>query len=237
VAEILFPVFSALQQKPRSEGPICLFRSFFGSSRSRRCATVGALNSRRLPAASVSDRRRKLAAEAHRVLVVLHRSQEFWYHYDAFSFYFLRVARSRSTPLISFVTAVFTVCDQRGGFCPIWMQRRAGVPASAMVAQIFTTTILLRRGCSHAGLWAQGRPFRLACPLGSGIVPALVLAPDFHHAGFFSSQAPHWWTGGGSICLAAGLVFVVVVASRELDRRPRLAAGPVRRHCKSLSYL
>ena len=78
-----------------------------------------------------------------------------------------------------------------------------------MFAQIVTTIILLRRGFSHTGLWSQVVHF-VWLPLGSGIVTALVLRQFINDRLF--DQAPHWWDVGGLYGLAAGIIFVVVVA-------------------------
>ena len=78
-----------------------------------------------------------------------------------------------------------------------------------MVAQSVTTTILLRASFSHTGVWTQVVHF-VWLPLVTGIVTALALR-QFVDDGLFA-QYPHWWYVGCLYGLAAGTIFVVVVA-------------------------
>jgi hypothetical protein len=78
-----------------------------------------------------------------------------------------------------------------------------------MMAQIVTTIVLLQQSFTIAGMWSRVAHFVLL-PLGTGIVTALVLRLFITDR--LSDHAPHWWYVGGLYCLAAGVIFVVVVA-------------------------
>jgi hypothetical protein len=58
-------------------------------------------------------------------------------------------------------------------------------------------------------MWPQAAHF-VWLPLATGIVTALVLRHFI--GGRLFDQTPHWWYVGGLYCLAAGIIFIVVVA-------------------------
>ena len=155
----------------------------------------------------------EVAAEAQRVLVVLSIAGMLGCSANVFAFYLLANGRSRSNALISFVTAVFTLATSAVAL-PYFGWQAAGWSACiGMMAQIVTTIILLRQSFSLAGMWSRVAHFVLL-PLGMGIVTALVLRHSINDRLF--DQAPHWWYVGGLYCLAAGIIFVVVVAASRV---------------------
>ena len=207
VGEILFPFFSALQKETSDRKADLLFRSSWVLNVLAACA-LGAL----IPVAGPLLHLwtgAEVAAEAQRVLVVLSIAGMLGCTTNAFAFYLLASGRPRSNALISFVTAVFTLTTSAMALPYFGWQAAGWSTCIGMVAQIVTTTILLRRGFSHAGLWSQVAHF-VWLPLGSGIVTALVLRHFINDRLF--DQAPHWWDVGGLYGLAAGIIFVVVVA-------------------------
>jgi hypothetical protein len=78
-----------------------------------------------------------------------------------------------------------------------------------MIAQIFVTTLLLRRSFELPHLWS--RLFHLVLqPLGTGIAAAIGLR--YFLADRLFDHAPRWWFVGVSYGAAACIIFVVVVA-------------------------
>jgi hypothetical protein len=82
-----------------------------------------------------------------------------------------------------------------------------------MIAQSVTTTVLLRRSFSHSGIWSQVVQL-VWLPLITGIVTALLLRHFIGGTRF--DHAPRWWYVGGLYFLAAGTIFVAVVAISQL---------------------
>src|SRR6202012_5215020 len=74
---------------------------------------------------------------------------------------------------------------------------------------IIVTLVLLRQSFRLTGMWSRVAHF-LLLPLATGIVTAIALR---YFAGqFLFEQSPHWWLVGVSYAMAAGAIFVVVVA-------------------------
>jgi O-antigen/teichoic acid export membrane protein len=207
IGEILFPFFSALQKESSDRKADLLFRSSWVLN-VLAASALGAL----IPVAGPLLHLwtgAEVAAEAQRVLVVLSIAGMMGCSANVFAFYLLANGRSRSNALISFVTAVFTLATSAVAL-PYFGWQAAGWSACiGMMAQIVTTMILLRQSFTIAGMWSRVAHFVLL-PLGTGIVTALVLRLSINDG--LPDQAPHWWYVGVLYCLAAGIIFVVVVA-------------------------
>jgi O-antigen/teichoic acid export membrane protein len=211
VGEILFPFFSALQGETSNRRADLLFRASWVLNVLAACA-LGALIAVAGPLLYVWTGA-EVAGGAERVLVVLSVAGILGCSANVFAFYLLANGRSRSNALISFVTAVFTLTTSAVAL-PYFGWQAAGWSACiGMVAQIVTIIILLRQNFSHAGLWSQVAHF-VWLPLGTGIVTALVLRHFISDR--LLDQAPHWWRVGGFYGLAAGIIFVVVIAVSQV---------------------
>jgi O-antigen/teichoic acid export membrane protein len=211
VGEILFPFFSTLQKESSDRRADLLFRSSWILN-VLAASALGAL----IPVAGPLLHLwtgAEVAAEAQRVLVVLSIAGMLGCSANVFAFYLLASGRSRSNALISFVTAVFTLATSAVAL-PYFGWQAAGWSACVgMMAQICTTAILLRQSFNLAGMWSRMAHFVLL-PLGTGIVTALVLRRSINEA--LSEQTPHWWYVGGLYGLAAGIIFVIVVAASRV---------------------
>ena len=208
VGEILFPFFSALQKESSDRRADLLFRSSWILN-VLAASALGAL----IPVAGpllYLWTGPEVAAEAQRVLVVLSIAGMLGCSANVFAFYLLADGRSRSNALISFVTAVFTLVTSAVVLPHFGWQAAGWSACVGMTAQIVTTVILLRQSFSLAGLWSRVAHFVLL-PLGTGIVTALVLRLSVQDRLF--DQAPHWWYVGCLYCLAASIIFIVVVTT------------------------
>jgi O-antigen/teichoic acid export membrane protein len=207
IGEILFPFFSAVQKESSARKADLLFRSSWVLN-VLAASVLGALITVAGPLLHLWTGA-EVAAEAQRVLVVLSIAGMLGCTTNAFAFYLLASGRSRSNALISFMTAGFTLATSAVAL-PYFGWQAAGWSACiGMVAQIVTTTLLLRRGFGHTGMWSQLAHF-VWLPLATGIVMAFVLRHFIGGRQF--DQTPHWWYVGGLYCLAAGIIFIVVVA-------------------------
>jgi O-antigen/teichoic acid export membrane protein len=211
IGEILFPFFSSLHRESNERKADLLFRSSWVLN-VLAASALGAL----IPVAGPLLHLwtgAQVAAEAKRVLVVLSISGMLGCTTNAFAFYLLASGRTRSNALISFVTAAFTLVTSAIAL-PHFGWQAAGFSACVgMIAQSITTTILLRRSFSHAGIWSRVAQL-VWLPLTTGIVTALVLRHFID--GTLFDQAPHWWYLGILYFLAAGIIFVAVVAVSQL---------------------
>ncbi|WMT72575.1 oligosaccharide flippase family protein [Bradyrhizobium sp. Ash2021] len=211
VGEILFPFFSTLQKEADDRKADLLFRSSWILNVLAASALGGLI-----PVAGPLLHLwtgAEVAAEAQRVLVVLSIAGMLGCSANVFAFYLLAHGRSRSIALISLVTAVFTVATSAMAL-PYFGWRAAGWSACAgMTAQIVTTILLLRRSFSVDGMWSRVAHFVLL-PLGTGIATALALRYAVRDSLF--DHAPPWWYVGGLYCLAAGIIFVVVVTASRV---------------------
>jgi len=208
VGEILFPFFSTLQREPTDRKADLLFRASWVLN-VLAASALGAL----IPVAGPLLHLwtgAEVAAEARQVLVVLSIAGMLGCTTNAFAFYLLASGRSRSNALISFVTAVFTLATSALTLPYFGWQAAGWSICIGMVAQTVTTTILLRQGFSHAGMWSQIAHF-VWLPLGLGIVTALALRHFM--AVSLLDKDPHWWSVGALYGLAAGIIFVVVVVA------------------------
>jgi O-antigen/teichoic acid export membrane protein len=207
VGEILFPFFSALQKESAERIADLLFRSscilnVLGAS------ALGAL----IPVAGpllYLWTGAEVADEAQRVLVVLSISGIMGCSVNVFSFYLLANGRSRSIALISLVTMAFTLSTSAVALPWFGWQAAGWSSLIGTAAQIVATVILLRQSFDLADMWSRIAHFVLL-PLGAGIATALVLR--YLAGNQLFDVAPRWWYVGGSYGVAAGIIFVVIVA-------------------------
>ena len=78
-----------------------------------------------------------------------------------------------------------------------------------MAAQGVVTVILMRQSFDLADIWSRVAHFVLL-PLGTGIVTALALR--YFAGDRLFDVATNWWYVGGSYGVAAGIIFIFVVA-------------------------
>jgi O-antigen/teichoic acid export membrane protein len=208
VGEILFPFFSALQKESSDRIADLLFRSCWILN-VLAASALGALIPVAGPVLHLWTGA-EVAAEAQQVLVVLSISGIMGCAVNVFSFYLLAHGRSRSIALISWVTAVFTLAASAVVLPWFGWQAAGWSSLVGMSAQITITLILLRQSFDLADLWSRVAHFVLM-PLGTGIVTALTLR--YLAGDRLSDAAPLWWHVGGSYGLAAGIIFIAVVAA------------------------
>jgi O-antigen/teichoic acid export membrane protein len=207
VGEILFPFFSALQKESADRIADLLFRSSWVLNMLA-VSALGAL----IPVAGPLLHLwtgEEVAAQAQRLLVVLSIAGMMGCTANVFVFYLLANGRSRATALISLTTAVFTLATSAVALPYFGWQAAGWSSLVGMGAQIAITMFLLRQSFDLAGMWSRVGHFVLM-PLGTGIATALVLR--YCAGDRLFDVAPHWWYVGGSYCLAAGVIFGVVVA-------------------------
>ena len=207
VGEILFPFFSALQEESSDRIADLLFRSSWVLN-VLAASALGAL----IPVAGPLLHLwtgAEVAAQAQQLLVVLSIAGMMGCSSNVFAFYLLANGRSRANALISLVTAVFTLATS-AVILPWFGWQVAGWSALVgMTAQIAIIMILLRQSFSLEGMWSRVGHFVLL-PLGTGIAIALVLR--YLAGDQLFDETPRWWYVGGSYGLAAGIIFVIVVA-------------------------
>ena len=151
----------------------------------------------------------EVAAETQGLLVLLAVAGILGCASNVFAFYLLANGRSRASASISIVTAVVTLVTSSLAL-PYFGWKGAGWSAFlGMIAQIVITMVLLRRSFSLLTMWSRMAHF-VFLPLGTGIVTALALR-YFVAEGLFN-LAPQWWLVGLWYGLAAGVIFIVVVA-------------------------
>jgi len=207
VGEILFPFFSALQKESGERVADLLFRSSWVLNVLAASALGGLI-----PVAGPLLHLwtgAEVAAEAQRLLVVLSIAGMLGCSSNVFAFYLLASGRSRSNAVIALVTAVFTLVTSALALPYFGWQAAGWSSCIGMTAQIVVTMILLRQSFSAARMWSRVAHFVLL-PLGTGIATALALR--YLAGDQLFDAAPRWWYVGGSYCLAAGIIFVVVIA-------------------------
>jgi O-antigen/teichoic acid export membrane protein len=207
VGEILFPFFSALQKESSDRIADLLFRSSWVLN-ALAASAVGGL----IPVAGPLLHLwtgAEVAAQAQRVMVVLSVAGILGCSVNVFSFYLLANGRTRSIALISVVTGVFTLAASAMALPNFGWQAAGWSSLVGAAAQIVITMILLRRSFDLADLWSRAAHF-LLLPLATGIATALVLR--YLAGDRLFDLAPHWWYVGGFYGLAAGIIFVIVVA-------------------------
>jgi O-antigen/teichoic acid export membrane protein len=207
IGEILFPFFSVIQKESSDRVADLLFRSSWVLN-VLAASVLGAL----IPVAGPLLHLwagAEVAAQAQQLLVVLSTAGMLGCSANVFAFYLVASGRSRSSALISLVTVIFTLATSALALPYFGWQAAGWSSCIGMIAQIVVTMILLRRSFSLADMWSRVAHFVLL-PLGTGIATALALR--YWVGDQLSDPAPRWWYVGGSFCLAAGIIFVVVVA-------------------------
>jgi O-antigen/teichoic acid export membrane protein len=227
VGEILFPFFSSLQKESSDRIADLLFRSSWVLN--LLAATVlGAL----IPIAGLllhAWTGKEVAIETQWLLVVLAVAGMLGCASNVFGYYLLANGRSRSNAIIALVTAVVTLATSALAL-PYFGWQAAGWSAClGMIAQIGVTMVLLQQSFRLVGMWPRVAHFVLL-PLATGIMTAIALRYFAGERLFV--QAPHWWFVGISYGVAAGIIFVVVVAVSRIGpygetcwRDLRLIAG------------
>jgi O-antigen/teichoic acid export membrane protein len=213
VGEILFPFFSALQKEPADRIADLLFRSSWVLN-VLAASALGAL----IPVAGpllYLWTGAEVAAQAQRVLVVLSIAAIMGCSLNVFAFYLLANGRSRSIALISLVTAGFTLATSALALPWFGWQAAGWSTLIGIAAQIVITVILLRQSFHLADMWSRVAHFVLL-PLAAGIATALALR--YLAGDQLFDAAPRWWYVGGSYGLAAGIIFIVVVAVSRVGR-------------------
>ena len=207
IGEILFPFFSSLQKESSDRIADLLFRSSWVLN-VLAASVLGAL----IPVAGPllhAWTGREVAIETQGLLVVLAVAGMLGCASNVFAYYLLANGRSRSNALIALVTAVVTLATSAVAL-PYFGWKAAGWSAClGMIAQIVATMVLLRQSFSLTDMWPRVAHFVLL-PLGTGIVTAIALR--YFVAERLFDHVPHWWFVGLSYGLAAGIIFVVVVA-------------------------
>jgi O-antigen/teichoic acid export membrane protein len=207
IGEILFPFFSSLQKESSDRMADLLFRSSWVLNVVAASA-LGALIPVAGPLLHVWTGK-EVAIETQGLLVVLAVAGMLGCASNVFAYYLLAKGRSRSTALIALVTAVVTLAASAVALPHFGWQAAGWSACLGMIAQIVVTMSLLRQSFGLVGMWPRMAHFVLL-PLGTGIVTAIALR---YFAGErLFEQPPHWWLVGGSYGVAAGIIFVVVVA-------------------------
>jgi O-antigen/teichoic acid export membrane protein len=151
----------------------------------------------------------ELASETQGLLVVLAVAGMLGCASNVFAYYLLANGRSRANASIAMVTAVVTIATSAMAL-PYFGWKAAGWSACfGMIAQIVSTTVLLRQSFRLPDMWPRMAHFVLQ-PIGTGIVTALALR--YFVAERLVDQSPHWLLVGLSYGLAAGIIFIVVIA-------------------------
>jgi O-antigen/teichoic acid export membrane protein len=207
IGEILFPFFSSLQKESSDRIADLLFRSSWVLNLLA-ATMLGAL----IPVAGpllYAWTGKAVAIETQGLLVMLAVAGMLGCAANVFAYYLLANGRSRSNALIALATSVVVLVTSAVAL-PIFGWQAAGWSAClGMVAQIVVTMVLLRQSFSLTGMWPRMAHFVLL-PLATGIVTAIALR---YFAGEkLFEQPPHWWLVGLSYGMAAGIIFVVVVA-------------------------
>jgi O-antigen/teichoic acid export membrane protein len=207
IGEILFPFFSALQGKQSSARLAdLLFRSSWVLN-VLAASALGALIPVAGPLLQVWTGA-EVAVQAQRLLVILCIAGMLGCCGNVFAFFLLASGRSRSTAMISLVTAAFTLLTSAIAL-PLFGWQAAGFSSCVgMIAQIVVTMTLLRRSFDLADIWPRVGHFVLL-PLGTGIATALALR--YVASGPLFQGTPSWWYVGAAYGLAAGIIFVVAV--------------------------
>jgi O-antigen/teichoic acid export membrane protein len=207
IGEILFPFFSSLQKESSDRVADLLFRSSWVLNLVAATA-LGAL----IPVAGpllYAWTGKQVAIETQGLLVVLAVAGMLGCVSNVFGYYLLANGRSRSNALIGLVTALVTLTTSAIALPSFGWQAAGWSACLGMLAQIAVTMVLLRQSFQLTGMWSRMAHFVLL-PLGTGIVTAIALR--YFVGPFLFEQSPHWWLVGVSYAVAAGVIFVVVVA-------------------------
>jgi O-antigen/teichoic acid export membrane protein len=207
IGEILFPFFSSLQKESSDRMADLLFRSSWVLNVLAATA-LGALIPVAGPLLYVWTGK-EVAVETQGLLVVLAAAGMLGCASNVFAYYLLANGRSRATALTAVVTAIVTLATSAVALPHFGWQAAGWSACLGMTAQIVVTMFLLRQSFTLAGMWPRVAHFVLL-PLATGILTAMALR--YVAAERLFDQAPHWWLVGGSYAVAAGIIFVVVVA-------------------------
>jgi O-antigen/teichoic acid export membrane protein len=207
IGEILFPFFSSVQKEPDDRIADLLFRASWVLNLLA-AIVLGAL----IPVAGpllYAWTGEEVAVKTQGLLVVLAVAGILGCASNVFAYYLLANGRSRSYAMIAVVTAVVTLITSATAL-PYFGWQAAGWSAClAMFAQIIVTTVLVRQSFKVTDVWPRVAHFVLL-PLGTGILTAMALR--YLVGQQLSDQTPHWWFVGAAYGIAAGIIFVVVVA-------------------------
>jgi O-antigen/teichoic acid export membrane protein len=207
IGEILFPFFSSLHKESNERVADLLLRSSWVLNLLA-AGVLGALVPVSGPLLQVWTGR-EVAISAQGLLVVLAIAGMLGCASNVFAYYLLANGRSRSNASIATVTAIATLATSAIAL-PHFGWKAAGWSAClGMLAQITFTMFLLRHSFSLVDMWPRVAHFVLQ-PLATGIVTAIALR--YFVADRLFDQVPHWWLVGLTYGLAAGIIFVVVVA-------------------------
>ncbi|MGO8907839.1 MAG: polysaccharide biosynthesis C-terminal domain-containing protein, partial [Bradyrhizobium sp.] len=150
-----------------------------------------------------------VAIETQGVLVVLTVAGMLGCVSNVFSYYLLAKGRSRSTALIALTTALVTLATSAAVLPHFGWQAAGWSACLGMIAQIVVTLSSLRQDFGLLRIWPRVAHV-VFLPLGTGIITAIILR--YFVADRLFEQAPRWWFVAGSYGVAAGIIFVVVVA-------------------------
>jgi O-antigen/teichoic acid export membrane protein len=206
VGEILFPFFSSLQKESSHRMADLLFRSSWVLNVLASTA-LGGLIFVAGPLLHIWTGK-EVAIEAQGLLVVLAVAGMLGCASNVFAYYLLANGRSRSTALITLVTAIVTVATSAIALRYFGWQGAGWSACFGMIAQIVVTMFLLRQSFSLVGMWPRVAHFVLL-PLGTGIITAIALR--YFAGGRLFDRAPQWGLVVGAYGVAAGIIFVVVV--------------------------
>ncbi|KYG24593.1 hypothetical protein SE92_33705 [Bradyrhizobium sp. AT1] len=219
VGEILFPFFSGIQKETSERKAELVFRSSWILNLLAASA-LGAI----VPAAGpllTLWAGPELASGARHVLIVLSIGGMLGCSVNVFAFFLLAQGRSKSTALISLVTAFFTLATSALAL-PYFGWSAAGWSSCiGVVAQNVATALLLKSTFRRVSIWSRFAHL-VASPLLVGIGAALLLGQLIRLDGF-DVQAS-WPLVGGLYCVSAIAIFTAVAAASQF--------GPYRASCR-----
>jgi O-antigen/teichoic acid export membrane protein len=207
IGEILFPFFSSLQEEPSDRIADLLFRSSWVLNLLAASALGGLI-----PVAGPVLQAwtgREVAIETQGLLVVLAAAGILGCASNVFAYYLLANGRSRSTALIALVTALITLATSALALPYLGWQAAGWSACLGMIAQIVVTMFLLRQSFTLDGMWLRAAHFVLM-PLATGMITAVALRYFVGERLF--DQSAHWWFVGIAYVVAAGIIFVAVIA-------------------------
>ncbi|GAA0003904.1 oligosaccharide flippase family protein [Bradyrhizobium diazoefficiens] len=219
VGEILFPFFSGLHNETDERKAELVFRSSWILNLLAASA-LGAIVPVAGPLLTMwagAD----LAADARHVLIVLTVGGMLGCSVNVFAFFLLAQGRSKSTALISLVTAFFTLTTSAFAL-PYFGWSAAGWSICVGVAaQNVTTALLLKATFKGISIWPRFVHL-VALPLLVGIGTAILLGQLIGMDGLGVHAS--WSAVGGLYCLSAVAIFVIVASASQF--------GPYRASCR-----
>lgn len=219
VGEILFPFFSGMQNETSERKAELVFRSSWILNLLAASA-LGAI----VPAAGpllTLWAGPELASGARHVLMVLAIGGMLGCGVNVFAFFLLAQGRSKSTALISLVTAFFTLTTSALAL-PYFGWSAAGWSACVGVAaQNVATALLLKSTFRQISIWSRFAHL-VALPLLVGIGTAILLGQLMSLDGLAVHAS--WPVVGGLYCVSAVAIFIAVAAASQF--------GPYRASCR-----